>query len=231
MPALPRPTPTLGTVQKLTDQRFLNLFTVDVRSDGKSRPWTFASRHAAPLSGNTRATADAVVMVILVPSTGVTSPDATTIPSTLATNGTDEPRLLLIREFRPALGGFQRALPAGLIDDGEDAPTAAARELHEETGLTLTRVVHVSPPVASSAGLTDETVVYVYGEAEGSLSDAFLETHEHIAAQLFTLDELRALVSAPGADIFSARLYAVLAGFFAAGRLTLDGLGPASPKT
>jgi ADP-ribose pyrophosphatase len=45
-----------------------------------------------------------------------------------------EPRVLLIRQYRYAAQKPLWELPAGRIDDGEDALTAAQRELVEETG-------------------------------------------------------------------------------------------------
>ena len=41
---------------------------------------------------------------------------------------------ILIRQFRPPAGKLVLEFPAGLIDPGEDAATAAVRELSEETG-------------------------------------------------------------------------------------------------
>jgi len=45
-----------------------------------------------------------------------------------------EPRVLLIRQYRYAAKQYLWELPAGRIDEGEDALTAAQRELMEETG-------------------------------------------------------------------------------------------------
>jgi len=45
-----------------------------------------------------------------------------------------EPRVLLIRQYRYAAQKPLWELPAGRIDEGEDALTAAQRELMEETG-------------------------------------------------------------------------------------------------
>jgi ADP-ribose pyrophosphatase len=46
----------------------------------------------------------------------------------------EEPRVLLIRQYRYAAQRDLWELPAGRIDEGEDALTAAQRELLEETG-------------------------------------------------------------------------------------------------
>ena len=46
-------------------------------------------------------------------------------------------QLVIIREFRVAVGSFQYGFPAGLIDPGETVEQAVERELTEETGLTV----------------------------------------------------------------------------------------------
>ena len=40
----------------------------------------------------------------------------------------------IVRQFRPAVGGFTWELPAGTVDAGEQPDTSARRELIEETG-------------------------------------------------------------------------------------------------
>ena len=188
------------TIRQITDEKFINLFAIDTPTPTGNRAWLFASRKKAAQAGTV--SADAVVIVAIVPH-----------------NGT--PRLLVTREYRAPLGHHELSLPSGLVDPGETIETAAARELFEETGLQLKRVLHVSPPVASSAGLTDEAVCLVYAETEGTLSRANQTEHEDIESQLLSLDDLRQLLLNPGTDVISSRLYPMIMGFVAAGSFQL----------
>jgi ADP-ribose pyrophosphatase len=66
--------------------------------------------------------------------------------------------VLLVRQFRPAIGQELTEIPAGLLDrEGEDALTCAARELFEETGYRHASMEFLGG-YYSSAGFTDEYV-------------------------------------------------------------------------
>ena len=98
-------------------------------------------------------------------------------------------RLVLTSEFRIPIGVRELGLPAGLIDAAdyeggasiaEAAKRAAIRELKEETGFDF-NPTEVSPDnLYSSAGLTNESVVFVFGTATGTASTEGNEAIEDI---------------------------------------------------
>ncbi|MCL5433538.1 MAG: NUDIX hydrolase [Candidatus Marsarchaeota archaeon] len=49
-------------------------------------------------------------------------------------------KIILERQYRPAIGNYIYELPAGHIENGEDPKTAAKRELKEETGYTAKNI-------------------------------------------------------------------------------------------
>lgn len=137
--------------------RFLSLlcrrFTTKSGKEGK---WYFASRHESP------------------PFHKDKKPDAVIIAA-VWTSPEGEKRLALTDEFRVPIGARELGFPAGLIDAGETIEVAAIREFKEETGLDL-EITEVSPPnLYSSAGMTNESIVIVFGKATGTPS---CEQHE-----------------------------------------------------
>ncbi len=72
-------------------------------------------------------------------------------------------RVVLVEQHRPPIGGPVIELPAGLVGDepahAEESPLEAARrELLEETGFATEHWTDPGIELASSAGLSDETV-------------------------------------------------------------------------
>lgn len=76
----------------------------------------------------------------------------------------DAGRVLLVRQWRHAVGAAEWEVPAGMCDEGETAQQAAERELAEETGATgatAERWRHLLT-VHTSPGFTDErTDIYL----------------------------------------------------------------------
>ncbi|MGA8541145.1 MAG: NUDIX hydrolase [Terriglobales bacterium] len=101
--------------------------------------------------------------------------------------GGAEPRILLERQYRHAAQSMMWELPAGRIDHGETALSAAKRELLEETGYSARqwkRILHfyVSP------GFLDETMT-IYLARGLSAGTAQPEPDERITVKFFGLSE------------------------------------------
>lgn len=176
----------------LADYGFLNLVGVKYRDrNGADKNWVYATR-------GKDARPDAVVIVPYHSKAG---------------------KLVVIREFRVPLGGDQIGFPAGLVDPGEGVEAAGKRELTEETGLSVTRIIRQSPPVFSSSGMTDESISMLYVECDGDASTALNEGSEQIEVLLLDQDAVRDLLSQTGL-MFDVKTWIVLDRFADTGRVT-----------
>ena len=136
----------ITSVEKLTHERWLNLFAAKFEHNGHQGRWLFASREETPHRGVVGAA------VIIVP--------------VLRTPG-QEPRLVMIREYRVPVGCYVIGLPAGLIEKDEPIEESIRRELLEETGFELAKVHRITQPLLSSAGMTDEAAMLAFVDVRG----------------------------------------------------------------
>lgn len=77
--------------------------------------------------------------------------------------------ILLNKEYRMAVNEYVYNMPAGLIEQGETYEEAGKRELKEETGLDLIKIIKVLPPSYSAVGISNEKTVCIICEAEGKI--------------------------------------------------------------
>ena len=105
---------------------------------------------------------------------------------------TDDQRLVLVEQHRPALGGPAIELPAGLAGDdleqaGEALEMAARRELLEETGYEARSVERVAAG-AASAGMTNEVMTLFLASGLKKVGAAEGDGQEDITVHEVPLD-------------------------------------------
>ena len=159
--------------EQITDERWINLFKVQyTNSKNKLCNWIFTSRKKDPFK-NTYP--DAVVIVPIV--------------DTL-----EGKKLVITKEYRASINDYEYGFPAGLIDPGKTMEETVQKELKEETGLNVVRIVDQSNIVVSSAGLSDESVVIFFVKAKGELSKEYQEDVEDIEVFLYDVHQIKELL-------------------------------------
>ena len=111
---------------------------------------------------------------------------------------TDSGDLVLVRQYRHAIGRLAWELPAGSLKHGEDVDRAAVRECHEEIGLIPTQIVRVGS-LFPTPGYCDEEMHFfkASGLRKPGVSDeeAHQDEDEDIEAQSFPLATVRAMIA------------------------------------
>lgn len=110
------------------------------------------------------------------------------------TEGPD-PKLVVTREYRPPLDGYEWGLPAGLIDEGESIERTVIRELKEETGLDVVEFLKpISPLVYNSPGMSNEGCYMAYVSVSGNISQDYLKDNEDISTFLMDKSQISNLI-------------------------------------
>lgn len=173
-------------IEKIQEGHFISRYDITYKTeDGKEKVYEMISRDKdiKTLQELNRHKTDAVVVIV---------------------EDEARERILLNKEYRMAVGGWVYNFPAGLIDPGETPEISAARELREETGLKLMKVLDIIPDSYSAVGFSNEKNQCIVGIAGGTLapSDSSLE---EIEAGWYTKEEVRQLLKT---QLFAARTQA-----------------------
>lgn len=170
-----------ANVKKLTDNRFLNLYHIDARTNsGKPFDYYFASRNQE----------DAIKI-----RTRGTKPEGIVIYPVLKE---DTSKVVMIRQYRYPLDAYVYEFPAGIIDAGETKEMTAVREMKEETGLDFTVYdggnESLRNPFFIGPGFTDESDAAVFGYASGEVRAEYLEDTESLEVVFVDKNEARRIL-------------------------------------
>ena len=160
-------------VKKLTDEKYLNLYSIKYEHDGKVGTWTVASRNKPET---------------LTCVTGKDKADTVCVVPKIKVDGKEY--IVLTKEFRQPIGDYVYSFPAGLVEEGEDPLTCCAREVQEEIGAEEISEVHqLSNICYNSEGMTDESVI-MYEIVITKLGKQNLQDHEDIKTLIIPMEEL-----------------------------------------
>ena len=171
----------INHIEKLTDNRFVNLYHMDA-----------TSVHDTPVSYFVASRAKTTETLKAV--THQNNPDGVVIYSVY---GEKHDKVVLIRQYRYSIADYIYEFPAGLVEPDESYHEGAVREMYEETGLTLHPITvqeGYQKPYFTTIGLTDESCATVFGYAEGTISNAAEEASEEIEVVIADKDEVRRIL-------------------------------------
>ncbi|MGA7809490.1 NUDIX hydrolase [Bradyrhizobium sp.] len=112
-------------------------------------------------------------------------------PYLVAVAITPERRILLVRQYRPAIQRFSLELPAGMLEENEDPTDAMARELLEETGYLIQSITLLGKGATCSSRI--DNVTYSFLIETGERVRDFVE-EPGVSVSSTSLAELRHLI-------------------------------------
>ena len=107
--------------------------------------------------------------------------------------------VILVRQYRHAIGRWVWELPAGSLKPGEDVEAAARRECHEEIGMVPSRLDHLGSFFPTPGYCDEEMHFYrAAGLREAGAEDeaAHQDEDEDIEARPFAIEEIRRMIAA-----------------------------------
>ena len=104
----------------------------------------------------------------------------------------DDDRVVLIRQYRPALGGMVLEIPAGRLESEETPENCARRELREEVGYQAENLEYLGE-MLPAVGFSDERIHLFVARGLTSVPQA-LEPDEYIEVLRLPLNALLRMV-------------------------------------
>lgn len=142
-------------------------------------------------------------------------PNLTSAVMVAATHGD---KLVLIKEFRVPLNDYIWGLPAGLVEYKESPEETGVREVTEETGLKITKIIRPTSSVTyTSPGMSDERLFLMFAEVEGTPSTKDIEASEDIEVHLLSRVEVANVIQSR--DKIDSKAYLIMLRFAEDGKI------------
>ncbi len=127
-------------------------------------------------------------------------------------------RVVLIRQYRHAAGGYIWELPAGVLDSADEPPEAcAARELREEVGLVAARLECLTT-IFTTPGFCDERIHLFL--ARGLREEGHAHADDEVIAEIRRIPLEEAVTMIRGGEIVDGK---TIAGLFLAAAAVREG--------
>lgn len=101
-------------------------------------------------------------------------------------------KIVMVKQFRPAIHDSTLEIPAGEVDKGETPAVAARRELYEETGYRPRTIHRISGKLHAMAGRFDAKIHIFL--AKGAVRDKKFKSDEDIETILMSSKEFKRAV-------------------------------------
>lgn len=162
------------SIEKNLDKKFLKFYTANYITNGKPRKYFFVSRHdEKDLALNNKEVLPTAIEAF-----------------TYFYDDEGEMNVVMIEEFRSAIGKYVTSFCAGLIEKGEDVNQAIIREVKEEIGADVKRISLLQNyPLAMCAGMTDEANYMAIVEVD-NIAEQHLEETEDIKVKIYKMSDL-----------------------------------------
>ena len=101
-------------------------------------------------------------------------------------------RIIMVRQYRHAVGKALLEIPAGKLDRGEIPEQCAARELEEETGYACNQLRSLTS-VWTTPGFSDE-IIHIYAAENLQKKVQNLDEDEFLQIEIYSKEQLRQMM-------------------------------------
>lgn len=106
---------------------------------------------------------------------------------------TKEERIVLVKQYRHALGTTTLELPGGILEKGESPKASAIREMQEETGYVSEEVEFIMQ-ISPNPALMNNTAYFFLARNAEKLTHTSFDPYEDIVIETFSKEELKQLL-------------------------------------